>query len=489
VKTVPRHDKRASTPPSRRQLLSLGACALAATRSRAAERPNIVFILIDDLRWDELGCMGHPFARTPNIDRIAREGVTFRNAFVTTPLCSPSRASFLTGQYAHSHGIVDNTDHSPLSHRLQTFPRHLERAGYDNAFVGKWHMGVDDSARPGFHHWVSFKGQGTYFDPELNINSKSVNVKGYTTDILNDHAVRFLERKRSSPFFLYLSHKAVHPELTQLADGSVSDPAGGQFIPADRHKKLYAGVPVPRRANAHGGPHGKPALERKIGDLPPLSAKTRTDDETIRNRLRMLASAEEGVGKILRVLEKSGQLDNTFFVFTSDEGYFYGEHGLSFERRLAYEESARIPLLIRYPAMIKPGSAVDAMALNIDIAPTLLQIAGAEPLSNVQGRSLVPLLSAEPRASASGLNWRSSFLIERFSDKVFPRVADMGYQAVRTERWKYIHYKELFGMDELYDLRSDPYEMKNLIHVSSAQGARAQMKQELQKLLHHTRVL
>src|SRR5262245_49627563 len=420
---------------------------------------------MDDLRWDELGCTGHPFTKTPYINRIAREGVTFRNAFVTTPLCSPSRACFLTGQYAHAHGIIDNTDHSPLSHRLQTFPRQLERAGYENGFVGKWHMGVDDSARPGFRHWVSFKGQGTYFDPELNINGKSVNVKGYTTDILNDHAVRFLERKRSGPFFLYLSHKAVHPELTQLADGSVSDPAGGKFIPADRPKNLYAGLPVPRRPNAHGGPHGKPALERKIADLPPLSAKTGTDDETVRNRLRMLASAEEGVGTILGILEKSGQLDNTFLVFTSDEGYFYGEHGLSFERRLAYEESARIPLLIRYPAMIKRGSMVDGMALNIDMAPTLLEVAGAPPLANVHGRSLLPLLRGDTKG------WRTSFLIERFSDKVFPRVADMGYQAVRTERWKYIRYKELAGMDEIYDLDSDPYERKNLIHDGAAQGA------------------
>jgi len=463
---------------SRRRFIALGFPALAGSmRAAAAAKPNIVFILMDDLRWDELACLGHPFIKSPNIDRISREGVTFRNAFVTTPLCSPSRASFLTGQYAHVHGVIDNTDHSPLSHRLQTFPRQLEGVGYDNAFIGKWHMGVDESARPGFHHWVSFKGQGTYFDPDLNINGKSVKVKGYTTDILNDHAVSFLERKRSSPFFLYLSHKAVHPELTQFADGSVSDPDGGKFIPAERHKKLYAGAAAPRRANAHGGPQGKPALQRKIDNLPPLSAQTGTDDETIRNRARVLAAVDEGVGKILRVLEKSGQLDNTFFVFTSDEGYFYGEFGLSYERRLAYEESARIPLLIRYPAMIKPGSFVDGMTLNIDIAPTLLQIAGAEPLSNVNGRSFVPLLHGDAKG------WRTSFLIERFSDNVFPRVADMGYQAVRTERWKYIQYKELSGMDELYDLRSDPYEMKNVIHDAAAQSSLAQMRIELQKLL------
>jgi len=458
---------------SRLNFLASSAAALAG----ATAPPNIVFILMDDLRWDELGCTGHPFAKTPNIDRIAREGANFRNAFVTTPLCSPSRASFLTGQYAHTHGVIDNSDHSPLSHKLMTFPRRLEAAGYDNAFIGKWHMGVDESARPGFHHWVSFKGQGVYHDPEINVNGVTRQVKGYTTDILNDHAVAFLERRRSAPFLLYLAHKAVHPELTQYADGSVSDVNGGKFIPADRHKNLYAGIPVPRRPNAHGGPQGKPALERKIGDLPPLSVKTGTDDETMRDRLRVLAAVEEGVGRILRTLEKSGQLDRTIFVFTSDEGYFYGEHGLSFERRLAYEESARIPLLMRYPALIRAGITVDAIALNLDLAPTLLEIAGAEPLSNVQGRSLVPALKGEPK------DWRRSFLIEYFTDKVFPRVANMGYKCLRTHRWKYIHYLELKGMDELYDLAADPYEMKNLINDPSAREVLPQLKRELQSYL------
>jgi N-acetylglucosamine-6-sulfatase len=428
---------------------------------------------MDDLRWDELGCTGHPFVKTPHLDRIAREGALFRNAFVTTPLCSPSRASFLTGQYAHKHGITDNSDRSALSHQLMTFPRRLKEAGYDNAFVGKWHMGVDESARPGFHHWVSFKGQGVYHDPEINVNGVTTRVNGYTTDILNDYAVEFLKRKRSAPFLLYLAHKAVHPELTQYADGSVSDVNGGQFVPAERHKNLYAGKPVPRRPNAYGGAPGKPALQRKIADLPPLSMKTGTDDETIRNRLRVLAAAEEGVGRILQVLEQSAQLDKTIFVFTSDEGYFYGEHGLSFERRLAYEESARIPLLMRYPSLIRPGTVIDAMALNLDLAPTLLEMAGAEALPNVDGRSLVPLLRGDTK------ELRTSFQIEYFSDKVFPRVANMGYRCLRTERWKYIRYTELAGMDELYDLARDPYEMMNLINDPGAQSALAHLKKEL----------
>lgn len=467
---------RESKLASRRQLLALLASAIPGTGQTAAARPNIVFVLMDDLRWDELGCMGHPFARTPNIDRIAREGVAFRNAFVTTPLCSPSRASFLTGLYAHAHGITDNTDRSPASHRLMTWPRQLKRAGYENAFIGKWHMGVDDSPRPGFHYWASFKGQGKYFDPQMNVDGKSIRAKGYMTDILTDHAVSFLERRRTQPFLLYLSHKAVHPELDQFADGSISDPAGGKFLPAERHRKLYAGMTPPRRPNAHEGARGKPALERKIDNLPPLSESTGTDDETMLNRLRILAAVDEGVGRILKTIEGAKQLDDTLFIFTSDEGYFYGEHGLSVERRLAYEESARIPLLMRYPRMIQAGSTVEQMALNIDIAPTVLEIAGAGALEKVHGRSLAPLLKGNVK------DWRNSFLIEYFSDKVFPRVSHMGYQAVRTERWKYIHYTELSGMDELYDLKRDPYEMENAIGAGDAQGALKQMQRELEKI-------
>ena len=431
---------------------------------------------MDDLRWDEIRCAGHPFVETPNIDRIAGEGARFQNAFVTSPLCSPSRASFLTGLYAHSHGIVDNTERGAESHRLDIFPRRLHAAGYETGFIGKFHMGNDDSPRPGFDYWVSFKGQGTYHNPELNENGKTVKTSGYTTDILSARAAAFLERKRTRPFFLWLAHKAVHPELTQYADGSVSDPNGGVFIPAERHKGLYAGLVVPRRPNAARPPAGKPALERKVDGLPPLGPATGTDDETIRNRLRMLKAVDEGVGQMLRTLEKTGQLDNTVVIFTSDEGYFFGEHGLSFERRLAYEESIRIPLLIRYPRLVRSGSAPGGFALNIDIAPTLLELAGLKAGRGMQGRSLVRLLKGE------SAGWRKSFLIEYFSDKTMPRISHMGYQALRSERWKYIHYTELQGMDELYDLSDDPYEMRNVIGASEGARALPALQAELARL-------
>ena len=440
-------------------------------------RPNIVFILVDDLRWDELGCAGHPYVRTPNIDRIAREGAMFRNAFMTTPLCSPSRASFLTGQYAHTHGITDNVDRSAASQRLVTFPFLLRQTGYETAFIGKWHMGNDDSPRPGFDRWVSFKGQGTYIDPDINEDGREVKRSGYTTDVLNEYAVKFIERPHDKPFLVYLAHKAIHPEVKQNNDGSVDLSAAERFIPAPRHQDAFAGKTIPRRPNYGRAPTDKPVLQRQIGSLPPLGPATVTTDEAILGRQRTLLAIDEGVGEILKALERSGQLDNTIIVFTSDNGYFYGEHGLSVERRLAYEESIRLPLLVRYPKLIKQSTVRDELALNIDLAPTLLELSGTALPANTQGRSLVPLLKG------SRPEWRSSFLIELYSDNVFPRIVKMGYKAVRNQRWKYIHYLELNGMDELYDLKTDPYEMTNLISEPTAKKALNEMKRELERLL------
>jgi N-acetylglucosamine-6-sulfatase len=461
-------------------LLSLLSVCPAQTGQSKPRRPNIVFILIDDLRWDELGIAGHPFLKTPNIDRIGREGAVFRNAFMTTPLCSPSRASFLTGQYAHTHGITDNIDRSAASHQLVTFPLLLQQSGYETAFIGKWHMGNDDKPRPGFDRWVSFKGQGTYHNPDINEDGKSVKPAGYITDILNGYAVQFIKQRHDKPFLVYLAHKAIHPEVTQNNDGSVNLSNAELFIPAQRHQQLYAGKRLPHRPNYRRAPTDKPALQRQIDNLPPLGAQTATRDETILGRQRSLMAIEDGVGDIRRVLQESGQLDNTIIVFTSDNGYFYGEHGLSVERRLAYEESIRMPLLLRYPKVIGAGTVRQEFALNIDLAPTLLQLAGATIPATMQGRSLVPLLAGHRPA------WRNSFLIEYYSDTVFPRVLQMGYKAVRNGRWKYIHYLDLQGMDELYDLQSDPYELKNLIHQKGAARALYRMKQAMEGLLKET---
>lgn len=461
-------------------LAALAAAVCGCGRAAPADRPDIIFILTDDVRWDDLGAAGHPFSRTPNIDRIAHEGAMFKNAFVTHVICSPSRANILTGLYTHAHGILDNTNRSAASHRLSTFPRWLQAAGYETGFVGKWHMGNDDSRRPGFDYWVCMKGQGSSNDPELNVNGRSEKTKGYVTDVLSARAVEFIRAKHTKPYLLYFAHKAVHPELVQFDDGSVSDPNAENFIPAERHRNLYAGAKVPRRPNALEPPQGKPALTRPIPGLPPLSPKTGTPDAGILGRLRMLAAIDESTGEILKALEASGQLDRTLIVFTSDNGYWYGEHGLSVERRLAYEEGLRIPLFIRYPALIQPGTKREQMVLTIDFAPTLAEIARAKGPEGLHGKSLVPLFARDVR------DFRDAFLFEHFSENVMPRIRGMGYQGIRTKRWKYIHYVDLKDVDELYDLNADPYEMQNLIATPAAAAELAKLKQELARQLQAT---
>lgn len=287
---------------SRREALGAIAAPLLA---KDEARPNFLFILIDDLRYNALGCLGHPFVKTPNIDRIAREGATFTNAFVTTPLCSPSRASFLTGRYVRSHRVLGNGDSAAISHQLITWPRLLHDAGYETGYAGKWHMGTDDTPRPGFDRWVSFKGQGVYNDTPLNVDGAHVQASGYITDVLTEYAVEFLKKPRSKPFVMYVAHKAVH----------------GPFTPAERHKELFANETIVRTPNAQDNLDGKPVLQRKVNGQPAAQGVGSSDD-LIKNQLRCLTAIDEGVGRLLKTLEETKQLDNTFLVFTSDNGYF-----------------------------------------------------------------------------------------------------------------------------------------------------------------------
>jgi N-acetylglucosamine-6-sulfatase len=462
-------------------LWGLSACQ-APPPAPAAGPPNIVVILVDDLRWDDLGIAGHPFVETPAIDRMAREGVRFLNAFATTPLCSPSRASILTGQYAHTHGIVDNTARDAASHRLKTLALPLQQAGYRTAFFGKWHMGNDDSPRPGFTHWVAMRGQGEALDPQFNVNGTRVRENGYVTDLLTDHVLRFVRQTGNEPFLVFLAHKALHPNIVQHDDGSTSAvPGQGEgFIPAPRHQGRYADAPLPRRPSVGPAPVRKPALLRSLPGVPPLGPATATPDRDIRGRLEMLLAVDESLDRIVATLKEAGTLDRTVIVVMSDHGYFYGEHDLNEERRLAYEESARIPLIVRYPPLAPAGATPGELVQAIDLAPTVLELAGVSDPTPRQGKSLVPLLRGEQPP------WRKSVLIEYYSDTVFPRIRNMGYQAVRTERYKYIHYLELPGMDELYDLESDPHELDNLIGSARERDLLPALQAELARLQKET---
>jgi arylsulfatase A-like enzyme len=459
-----------SFPPRRCALLTViaAACLLlgcaspsppdeaVATRAVAA-RPNLIFILVDDLRWDELGVAGHPYLHTPNIDRLAHEGAMFLNAFHAVPLCSPNRASILTGQYPSRHGIIDNVARNRASHRLQTFPQALQKAGYETGYLGKWHMGNDPTERPGFDYWTAIPGQGRSTNPELYEDGEIHTVEGYLTDILTDRAVNFIERERDRPFMLYIGHKAMHPDIQQLDDGSADPSSSLGQVPAPRHRGRYAESMLPPRPNKvesldelSDRPALRRALERKLDDDP---AGLQPDLSQIRGRAEMLLAVDDGIGRILDTLEQRGLLENTAVIFTGDNGFWYGEHGLTVERRLPYEEGIRMPLLIRYPGIISPNTKIEEMVSSVDIAPTALELG-----DHVQGRSLVGLLDG------SAQEWRDAVLIEFYTyENPFPWLVDMDYRAIRTNRYKYIHWIQHPDESELYDLVEDPYEMTNRI--------------------------
>jgi N-acetylglucosamine-6-sulfatase len=461
---------------SLRLLVIAAAVLLAAAVSRAAEPapPNILLIITDDQRYDMLGCVGHPAAKTPHIDRLAKEGAIFRNFFVACPLCSPSRASYLTGVYPHRHGIINNDKLGidVISHTLVTFPRQLREAGYETAFIGKWHMGMDDSRRPGFDRWVSFKGQGAYIDGVVNEDGVQRQLDGHMTDYLNRQALEWVNKKRTKPFCMIVAHKAVHYP----------------YLPAKRHEKLFADYTFTLPRVADEDLAGKPVMNRK---LPPKKAyelegiapepgeprRDRGNDvaSVVRDQLRCLAGVDEGVGQLLDALKAAGELDRTLVIYTSDNGYLMGEHGKVDDKRWAYEASVRVPLLVRYPLLLKPGTVCDKLVVNVDFAPTIRELAGVKPLVPMEGKSLVPLFR-DPLAE-----WRTTILTEYFLEKVAPKVPS--WQSARTDRWKYIRYSENAEWDELYDLKADPKEERNLARDPMAQEPLETMRRELQLLL------
>lgn len=474
---------------------SLLAASLAlfvtALQGRAQNKPrNIIYILSDDHRYDFMGFTGKvPGLQTPNLDRLAHEGAVFRNAFVTTSLCSPSRASILTGQYAHTHTVVDNEAPAPAN--LIYFPQYLQKIGYQTAFLGKWHMGGNnDDPRPGFDRWVSFFGQGVYYNPLLNIDGKHVQYKdsSYITDVLTDLALDWLKhRDKNKPFFLYLSHKAVHAE----------------FQPAKRDRGAYKDIPIqyPMSMFTTAGPNSKQFSRGKRStdnqypvnykDIPQWVRNQRyswhgvdfmyhgqTDfDQFYQDYLETLNGIDNSVGRVLAYLQENGLDKETLVVYMGDNGFSFGEHGL-IDKRHAYEESMRVPLLARCPALIKPGTNVDQMVLNIDIAPSFLDLAGIKEPSQMQGHSFVPLL----RQDTAG--WRTHFFYEYYWENTFPQTPTQ--YAVRTDRYKFIRSQGVWDIDQFYDLQQDPYEVNNLIRKPEYQERIKEMNRQLWDWLEQT---
>lgn len=426
----------------------------AKASSVKSDRPNIIFVLTDDQRWDAMGCAGADWLKTPNMDRLAGEGVRFANAFVTTSLCSPSRASFLTGMYAHNHGVTVNGRVKP--ELPTTFLQILQSGGYETAFIGKWH--IDGFQKPeirGADRIVTFISQGMYGNNTLFINGKRTKQKGYVTDYLTDYAIDFIKQPRKKPFCMYLSHKAAHAPMT----------------PADRHKGVYKNAPVEL-------PEKFSMKEYRKENFMQMAAMKIKTPEDMRQRIidyhETLLAVDESLGRILDLLDKTGQAENTMVVFAGDNGYFWGEHNL-IDKREAYEESIRIPLLMRYPARIEnPGRVVAEMVLNIDVCPTFLQTAEMGPPKGVQGESLTPIL----RNMCD--DWRASWLYEYSKDPPWPTRPNL---AVRTEDWKYITYPETPKVgDELYNLAADPEESNNLIVDPDSSNQLGWLKKEMERL-------
>ena len=457
------------------------AISLCSTLASAAEKPNVVFILTDDQRWDCLGCAGHPFLKTPHTDRLAREGVHFRQAFCTTSLCSPSRASILSGLYAHAHKVVNNFTEYPND--LPSFPRQLQQAGYETAYIGKWHMGEqNDGKRPGFDHFVTHKGQGKYFDTEFNFNGNDRRVvKGYYTTVATDMALDWLNKPRDKPFLLMLGHKAPHsfytpePKYQHAFDQAPVEYPKSAFQLDDKPDWFQT-----RLETWHGiyGPLFD--FRKKFPDTRPeavadFAAMTRAYWSTI-------LSVDDSVGRIYEQLQAAGQLDNTVFVFAGDNGLLNGEHGMV-DKRTMHEPSIRVPLIVRYPGLTAPDQprVVDKMVLHVDAAPSLLDLCGVEPLQNIHGKSWKNLA----RGDATG--WRTAWFYEYNYERQFPYTPNV--RGVRTDEWKYIRYPHGDGgpdrhKAELYHLKSDPGESRNLIgdpkYARTVQELNAELARQMQ---------
>jgi len=471
---------------ARREFLrsaGLGAAVLAAGRLAAAEqakRPNILFIMSDDHAAHAIGAYGSRINKTPQIDRLAKEGMRLANCFCTNSICTPSRATILTGKYSHKNGCraFNRFDNSQ-----QTFPRLLQKAGYHTGVVGKWHLHVEPV---GFDVWSVLPGQGAYFDPVMLEPGGRKKQKGYVTDIITEKAIEFLKRRpKDRPFCLLYHHKAPHDNFEYdrkhahlYADADVPEPEGLFDDYANR------GEAVKRVTQKIGMRHT--LYRRQTAGLTGRARKKKQYQIYIKSYLRCVASIDDNVGRVLDWLDREGLSDNTIVIYTSDQGFFLGEHGL-YDKRFMYEESLRVPFLVRYPREVKAGSVSDAMVLNVDFAQTLLDYAGVPAPGDMQGRSARPVLAGKTPG-----DWRTSMYYRYWLHMPHFRVA--AHYGVRTRRYKLIYYygrpmgtpgarRETTPPEwELFDLQKDPREMNNVYADPAYAETVKELKAELARL-------
>ena len=472
------------TTSTRREFLgALGAAAVA--RGANGKPPNIIFIMSDDHASHAISAYGSKINRTPNIDRLAAGGMRFDNCFCTNSICTPSRAAIMTGQYSHKNGVYTLQD--PLDGSRQNVAKLLKSAGYQTAIVGKWHLHNDPT---GFDYWNILPGQGLYYNPDFIENGTRKKHSGYCTDLIGDFSLDWLKRRDpAKPFFLMSHHKAPHRP----------------WEPGPKYKSMLEGQTVAEPANLldhyQGRARSVAAVQMKVGennnktdlkvDRPPGlegdALRKWAYQLYIKDYLRCVQSVDDNVGRLLDYLDTAGIAENTLVVYTSDQGFFLGDHGF-YDKRLMYEECLRMPFLVRYPAAVKPRSVNRDIVLNVDFAPTFLDCAGAKAPVDMQGRSF--------RANLGGKtpkDWRKSmyyrYWMHNDNDHHVP-----GLYGVRTDRWKLIYYynkplgmKGAHGPDgtpewELFDLRSDPREMRNLYGDPKHAGLVRELKGELERL-------
>jgi len=462
---------------NRRDALKTVAAGFPAILSGQTRKPNVLFMMTDDQRWDAMSCAGNTILKTPNMDRLASGGMRFTQAFATNPLCSPSRGTILTGLHTHAHGVTTNTPGSnTFKPGVVTYPSLLQKAGYYSAMVGKWHIATLPTGL-GFDHWCILPGQGLYHDPQMIANGGRVQFRGYVDDIIADNALETLKsRPRGKPFSLICNFKAPHRA----------------WEPAARFEKVFEDVAIPEPPTFHTDLSDRPAgirnTDMQVGDMPDFRRrgvpaalskpvrKAMNYQLFIKNYYRTILGVDENLGRILDYLDKEKLADDTIVIYTGDNGFFLGEYGM-FDKRLMYEPSIRIPMLARYPNGWKPGVDAKNMVLNNDVAHTILDYCGVARPAHMEhhGESWRPLLSG----GGGGRPWRESWMYEYF-EYPGPHCAPKG-RGVRTSRYKLIHYIQKPVEFEFFDLEKDPAERKNLYRDPAYKDQVATLSAELER--------